>query len=53
MFLEFENASAKKQENNAVPLGVCIGCENICFIKCTGTCSAACSSTCNSNSIRS
>ena len=49
MFLEFENASAKKQENNAVPLGVCIGC----FIKCTGTCSAACSSTCNSNSIRS
>lgn len=25
MFLEFENASAKKQENNAVPLGVCIG----------------------------
>lgn len=53
MFLEFQGASVEKKENNAVPLGVCIGCENICFMKCTGTCSVACASTCNMSSIRS
>lgn len=52
MFLDYKSVYERKNSDSGNPIGVCFGCENICFMKCTGTCSVMCSETCKVNSTR-
>lgn len=49
MFLEYSFTGSHAM--SATPY-ICIGCEQICTLKCTGTCAFWCNSTCKSSAQR-
>lgn len=44
MFLEYKNDSSR--DNGKLTPRICVGCETICFLKCSDTCGGLCSSSC-------
>ena len=49
MYLEY---NADDNESNIATADICLGCEQICTLKCTGTCAFWCNDTCASSGQR-
>ena len=49
MYLEY---NADDNESNTATADICLGCEQICTLKCTGTCAFWCNDTCASSGQR-
>ena len=50
MFLEYNELITENNSNIAAR--ICGGCEEICFLKCTGTCAFLCHDTCQTTARR-
>lgn len=45
MFLDFNDP--QNGNMGVSPAGICVGCENICFLKCSESCSSNCADDCS------
>lgn len=49
MYLEFQKSFAQMNISNA---SICVGCENICFLKCSESCTSICMAGCSGGAKR-